>query len=470
MPILKKWFFGFFTRTHCHPPLLQPNTATTHPSRPPTHTMAFLRAVARRRNPLLAAGVLLAGSSTAAYLHLAPDALPPVDGALQPGRSLTCRLASAERVSHNTTRYRFALPTPEHVLGMPVASHLLAVDTSMMVSRPYTPVTLDGVAGERGHFDLLVKRYPGGYFSDRVFGKLRVGDAMEFRGPVATLGYAPNAAGRLGMIAGGTGITPLYQIIRTVLLNAEDRTRLSLLYANRTEADILLRGELEALAAAHPDRFEVRFLVTGSGSDSDSDSGSGSGSGSGRGVDSSAGDSGGGEGGGGGRCGSGVRVGGSDSSKDGKASTNGAAAADSPPNTTAALPPQSTATATASAVSTATVATTTTNVTAVPATATAAAAATATITATSATAAASSASSSAVEVVGGRLSRDMVEGFLPAPSEDRSAVLVCGPDGLLQHLCGKGHRDGGAEEGRPPPPLGGLLKRLGYMDGRVVRF
>ena len=439
--------------------------------------MTFLRAVARRRNPLLAAGALLAGSSTAAYLHLAPDALPPVDGALQPGRSLTCRLASAERVSHNTTRYRFALPTPEHVLGMPVASHLLAVDTSMMVSRPYTPVTLDGVAGERGHFDLLVKRYPGGYFSDRVFGKLRVGDAMEFRGPVATLGYAPNAAGRLGMIAGGTGITPLYQIIRTVLLNAGDRTRLSLLYANRTEADILLRGELEALAAAHPDRFHVRFLVTGRGSDGDSDSDSG------RGVDRSAGDSGGGEGGGGGGGGSGVRVGGSGSRKDGQASTNGAEAeaADSPPNTTAALPPQSTATATVSAVSTATVATTTTtttNVTAAPATvtvtaaATATATATATITATSATAAASSSSSAveAVEVVGGRISRDMVEGFLPAPSEDRSAVLVCGPDGLLQHLCGEGHRDGGGEEGRPPPPLGGLLKRLGYMDGRVVRL
>jgi|EP01044_Picomonas_judraskeda_P000432 ferredoxin-NADP reductase len=48
---------------------------------------------------------------------------------------------------------------------------------------------------------------------------MKVGDTMDFRGPVTTLNYEPNAARCLGMIAGGTGITPMYQIIRTVLSN-----------------------------------------------------------------------------------------------------------------------------------------------------------------------------------------------------------------------------------------------------------
>jgi NAD(P)H-flavin reductase len=49
--------------------------------------------------------------------------------------------------------------------------------------------------------------------------RMKIGDTMDFRGPVTTLNYEPNAARCLGMVAGGTGITPMYQIIRTVLSN-----------------------------------------------------------------------------------------------------------------------------------------------------------------------------------------------------------------------------------------------------------
>jgi NAD(P)H-flavin reductase len=127
-----------------------------------------------------------------------------------------------------------------------------------MVGRAYTPVTLDRF--DKGFFDLVVKRYPGGEFSE-AFHRMKVGESMMFRGPVTTLRYAPNTVECLGMICGGTGITPMYQIIRTVLANPGDTTRLRLIYANRSEGDILLRGELSALAAEHPDRFQVRYLV-----------------------------------------------------------------------------------------------------------------------------------------------------------------------------------------------------------------
>lgn len=50
------------------------------------------------------------------------------------------------------------------------------------------------------------------------------------------------------MVGGGTGITPLYQIIQyvTEAEQAQDRPALSLLFANRTEDDILVKNELEA--------------------------------------------------------------------------------------------------------------------------------------------------------------------------------------------------------------------------------
>ena len=40
--------------------------------------------------------------------------------------------------------------------------------------------------------------------------------------------------------------------------NSDDSTRITLLYANRTPDDILLRKDLTQLEAAHPGQFKVR--------------------------------------------------------------------------------------------------------------------------------------------------------------------------------------------------------------------
>jgi cytochrome-b5 reductase len=62
----------------------------------------------------------------------------------------------------------------------------------------------------------------------------------------------------IGMIAGGTGITPMLQIIRAILKNPNDKTKLWLIFANQTEEDILLRKELEAIPN---DRFKLYFTL-----------------------------------------------------------------------------------------------------------------------------------------------------------------------------------------------------------------
>lgn len=93
---------------------------------------------------------------------------------------------------------------------------------------------------------------------------LRVGDTVEVRGPFGHFHYngpgwyrTPTRSGtvrRISMIAGGTGITPMYQVIRTVLRDPQDPTQMRLLYATQSEDGILLHQELETLAARHPDR------------------------------------------------------------------------------------------------------------------------------------------------------------------------------------------------------------------------
>ena len=63
------------------------------------------------------------------------------------------------------------------------------------------------------------------------------------------------------MIAGGTGITPMLQIIRAALKSPQDSTKLSLIYANVNYEDILLKKELDELADKYPSRFRVFYVL-----------------------------------------------------------------------------------------------------------------------------------------------------------------------------------------------------------------
>jgi nitrate reductase (NAD(P)H) len=98
----------------------------------------------------------------------------------------------------------------------------------------------------------------------QILDKLEIGDFVEVRGPIGHFHYTrpghflnhkhEGEADRINMIAGGTGITPMYQVMKEILSNPADTSSLRLLYANQTEEDILIRRELEELQSQHPDR------------------------------------------------------------------------------------------------------------------------------------------------------------------------------------------------------------------------
>lgn len=74
--------------------------------------------------------------------------------------------------------------------------------------RPYTPVSSPEVTG---HLDLVIKTYPTGKMSKHM-GEMKVGDTLDFKGPLMKYPYQPNTKSKIGMIAGGTGITPMLQV------------------------------------------------------------------------------------------------------------------------------------------------------------------------------------------------------------------------------------------------------------------
>lgn len=163
-------------------------------------------------------------------------------------------------VTHNTARYRFKLAHPEHVLGLPIGQHITvkAEIDGKTVSRSYTPTSLDHESA--GYFELLVKTYPEGNISKHI-GDLKVGDKVKVSGPRGFYEYTPNVRKHLAMVAGGTGITPMFQIIKAIAKNPDDNTKVTLLYGNVRESDILLKEELAEMCQLKPDQINVVYLL-----------------------------------------------------------------------------------------------------------------------------------------------------------------------------------------------------------------
>jgi ring-1,2-phenylacetyl-CoA epoxidase subunit PaaE len=109
-----------------------------------------------------------------------------------------------------------------------------------------------------------VRRVPGGLFSTWLHRSLKPGDLIDAMPPqgrftlaVAPLAKAASATGRhvLG-IAGGSGITPILGILKT-LLATEPHSRFTLVYANRNQASTMFKEELEDLKNRHLTRLAI---------------------------------------------------------------------------------------------------------------------------------------------------------------------------------------------------------------------
>ena len=171
------------------------------------------------------------------------------------------KITGIKDLSPNTKEFRVALPSKDSTTGMKTSGFVMIKDKTgedgKFVARPYTPTSL---GDQKGHVDFVIKAYPGGKVTGHLWG-LRVGDEIEIKGPLPKFKYEPNLKKEIGMVAGGTGITPMLQIIQEVLRNPEDKTKLVLVFANNNLEDILLKDKIDELAAKHPTRFSVTYVV-----------------------------------------------------------------------------------------------------------------------------------------------------------------------------------------------------------------
>ena len=114
-----------------------------------------------------------------------------------------------------------------------------------------------------GVLRIAVKRIPGGAFSEHALEQLQVGDVLDVMTPSGRFftELDPGHEKWYVAVAAGSGITPVLSIVATTL-EVEPRSRVTLIYANRTHATVMFLDEVEDLKDRYPDRFQLIHVLS----------------------------------------------------------------------------------------------------------------------------------------------------------------------------------------------------------------
>ncbi|TKA63268.1 hypothetical protein B0A55_10206 [Friedmanniomyces simplex] len=128
-----------------------------------------------------------------------------------------------------------------------------------------------------GTFELVVKTYfpsaeqPGGAMSN-ILDCIPIGEEVEVRGPTGEITYSGNGVfdisgqemkfTKINLVLGGSGLTPGYALIARALLGAGEEVEVRVIDANKSEADILLRDELDHFVQESKGRLKVAHVLS----------------------------------------------------------------------------------------------------------------------------------------------------------------------------------------------------------------
>ncbi|KAI2622227.1 hypothetical protein GGS26DRAFT_252005 [Hypomontagnella submonticulosa] len=187
-------------------------------------------------------------------------------------------LSAKKKISDDTKIFTFDLEHAEQTSGLPVGQHLMMrlrdPVTREAIIRSYTPLS---ETTEKGKLNVLIKIYydtpkrKGGKMT-QALDAIPIGHFVDFKGPVGKFEYLGRGlcsiAGqqrrvkRFIMICGGSGITPIFQVLRAVLTDREDLTSCLVIDGNRVEQDILCREDLDRMALDNPHKCRLLYTLS----------------------------------------------------------------------------------------------------------------------------------------------------------------------------------------------------------------
>jgi ring-1,2-phenylacetyl-CoA epoxidase subunit PaaE len=164
-----------------------------------------------------------------------------------------------ETAEANSIRFEIPLELRERFAFKP-GQHLTLRATlgGEEVRRNYSLCT----APDESDWMVTVKRIGGGLFSNWVGDALKVGDTIDVMPPHGsfTTEFDPSNKRHLVGIAGGSGITPVMSLVRS-MLKYEPESRFTLLYGNRDSSSVIFLEALAALKDKYLERLEIYHFL-----------------------------------------------------------------------------------------------------------------------------------------------------------------------------------------------------------------
>lgn len=123
--------------------------------------------------------------------------------------------------------------------------------------------SISSVPGIDTALRITIKRVVNGTYSRWMLDHVKPGDVLWGLEP-AGLFVLPEEGTMQDycFFAAGSGIVPIYSLIRCLLLKNSTRSRIQLIYSNVSEADTIFHAALKELMQAYPDQFSIRFLFS----------------------------------------------------------------------------------------------------------------------------------------------------------------------------------------------------------------
>lgn len=178
------------------------------------------------------------------------------------GRFVAATIAEVRPDTESAVRVRLAVPPADrHRFGFRPGQHVTLRRTidGVELRRTYSICS----SPDEAELAVTIKRLPGGCFSNHACDTFRAGQPIDLLPPSGSFVLPPPGdRPRLCIgLAAGSGITPIYAMLRH-LLEREPESRFVLLYGNRDARSILLREELASLKDRWVDRLTVTHLLS----------------------------------------------------------------------------------------------------------------------------------------------------------------------------------------------------------------
>jgi ferredoxin-NADP reductase len=185
--------------------------------------------------------------------------------ALIPVTTVSARVSRWHRLPGEVIDLRLALDTP---VNFHAGQYCTIAESGSFTRRSYSYYDVPPEEGGAPATEIgfLVKRLPGGKFSEWLFDQDRTGTKFWVEGPYGIMGVDEIDVDGL-CVAGGTGLAPILSIVGDRLKRSAV-AKFTIVFGVRTASDVFANERLQQLLATYPDRVRLVTILSHEPADS----------------------------------------------------------------------------------------------------------------------------------------------------------------------------------------------------------